>query len=340
MDRPLLKAFSDHEKIHLQFGKDWLTNLASHALDEHENAVVFVALLTPDDFVACPLKLNSRNGDAHSLGTFYTSAYSPVTSSETPEALFIALFQHLARVEKITSITLSPMDIDSHVYNLLQNSLTQAGWKGIHSFFCFGNWVHQVGGASYQSYLASRPSQLRTTIARKTRQFLEAERGELRIVRGGDALENAIEQFITVYNCSWKQREPYPDFITHLLRLSASRGWLRLGIASFDNKPVASQIWLVWEDTAYIFKLAYHEDYKQRSPGTILTAFMMEHVINIDAVSRIDYLSGDDDYKKKWMSVRKEQHGIAAYNPWTLRGRAMLIDHTLKRLVKTLIGKV
>jgi CelD/BcsL family acetyltransferase involved in cellulose biosynthesis len=61
---------------------------------------------------------------------------------------------------------------------------------------------------------------------------------------------------------------------------------------------------------------------------------MMEHVIEKDRVSRIDYLTGDDDYKKNWMSVRKERHGIAAYNPRTLSGGGMLLGHILKNLAK------
>jgi hypothetical protein len=335
----LHEAFSNYEAQDLQFGESWLSNLASYALDEHDSAVVFTAQLSSDNFVACPLKLNSRTGHAHSLSTFYTSTYSPVVCSDTPEFLFAALFQHLASVERISALTLSPMDSGSPVFSLLHSALARAGWSGIHSYFCFGNWIHELDGASYRDYLAARPARVSNTVARKTRQFLDANRGQLRIIQGGEMLENAIAQFVAVYNSSWKQVEPYPDFIPHLLRLSSSRGWLRLGIASYDDKPVASQVWLVSEGTAYIFKLAYHEDFKQLSPGTVLTAFMMEYVIDKDGVSRIDYLTGDDDYKRNWMSIRRERHGIAAYNPRTLGGGSMLLGRTLKNLAKRFLGR-
>jgi hypothetical protein len=339
LDDPLRKAFSAYEAKDLQFGEIWLRNLASHALDEQDIAVVFTARLSPNNFVACPLKLNSRTGSAHALSTFYTSTYSPVVCSNEPEKLFTALFQHLARIEKLAAIALSPMDIDSPHFGLVHTALARAGWQGIHNFFCSGNWIHDLGGASYQAYLAGRPSQVGNTVSRRTRQFLDANRGQLRIVQGGEFLEEAIAQFIAVYNSSWKREEPYPEFIPQLLRLSAKRGWLRLGIAEYDSKPVASQVWLVSEGTAYIFKLAYHEDFKQLSPGTVLTAFMMEHVIEKDRVVRIDYLSGDDDYKKNWMSVRRERHGIAAYNPRTLHGSGLLISHTLKNHYKAIFRR-
>ncbi len=334
LDGDLRKAFCEYEAKNLQFGVAWLANLASHALDEHEKAVIFTARLSASSFVACPLKLNTLTRQAHSLSSFYTSTYSPVVCSDTPEYLFVALFEHLIKVERISMLNLSPMDSDSPLFGTICIALRRAGWNGIHSYFCFGNWIHELGDASYQSYLASRPSRVTNTISRKTRQFLDANRGQLHIIEEGEQLAEGIRQFVSVYNSSWKQAEPYPDFVPKLLRLSAARGWLRLGIASYDSQPVASQIWLVSEGTAYIFKLAYHENFKQLSPGTVLTAHMMEHVIDKDRVSRIDYLTGDDDYKKNWMSVRKERHGIAAYNPRSLSGSGMLLGHILKNLAK------
>jgi hypothetical protein len=332
-------AFMDHESFNVQYGSDWLFNLASHALDEHDEAVIFVARFSPDDFIACPLKLNTKNHRAQALGTFYTSAYSPIVCSETPEVLFRALFGHLSSVEKLSTLVLSPMDASSPVFSLIQRTLPQSGWKGCHDFFCFGNWIHILQEHDYASYLSTRPSTLRNTIARKTRKFLDGDKGRLEIVRGGDSLERAISQFINIYNNSWKIPEPYPDFIPALLRLSADRGWLRLGIAHYENIPVASQIWLVCNGTANIFKLAYDEEYKRLSAGTVLTAHMMQTAIEDDCVLKIDYLSGDDAYKADWMSQRKEQYGIAAFNPSSPAGLGLLVTHILRGLVKAVLRK-
>lgn len=331
-------TFIDYESHNWQLGQAWLANLASTALDPTEKAVIYIARLSAEDFVVCPLRLNAGSGQAHALSTFYTSLFSPLASSETPEVLFTELFRYLITVEKLTAITLSPMDQQAPEFDLARRALARSGWKGLHSFFCFGNWIHRLGENTYQSYLAARPSQLRNTVARRTRKFLGPEKGQLQLIQDPDSTESAILQFVAVYNKSWKKEEPYPEFIPQLMRMAAKRGWLRLGIAHYDNKPVASQIWIVANGTAYIFKLAYDESYKRLSPGTVLTAFMMEHVIDADKVTSIDYLSGDDGYKKDWMSVRRERHGLAAYNPKTLRGSAMLIAHILKGLYRRLKG--
>jgi hypothetical protein len=334
LDEPLRQAFTRYEAKNPQYGADWLANMAAHALDSHDSAAIYIARLGPENFVACPLKIDLRDKRAYALSTFYTSAYSPLACSDTPEPLFLALFQYLAKTEKLAMLTLSPMDPDSPEFGQIQRTLGQAGWRGTHTFFCFGNWVHDVQNRSYQTYLGSRPSSLRNTIARKTRKFFDADRGQLDIVEGGDSLETAIARYVEVYNNSWKNEEPYQEFTPALLRLAARRGWLRLGIASYDNLPVASQVWLVCGGTAYIFKLAYDENYKHLSPGTVLTARMMQRAIDEDHIDRIDYLSGDDSYKADWMSKRRQQHGLAAYNPSSLRGMAMLLEYKLRNLAK------
>jgi hypothetical protein len=330
---PLLDALSECEKTHVQFGTDWLVNLASHAMSPHESAVIYVARSGTGDLLALPLKLDSRTGQAHALGSFYTSAWSPIVRSKSPERLLVALLGYLAKEEKLTGLTLSPLDSGLSMFPQLQSALSRSGWKGIHRFPCSGNWIHDLDGGSWDAYLKSRPSRLHNTITRKTRHFLEDGRGRLELVEGGESLEQSIATFVAVYNQSWKQEEPFPRFVPELLRLAARRGWLRLGIAHYDDTPVAAQVWLVWEHTAYIFKLAHGEAYKQLSPGTVLTAYMMEQVIDKDRVNRIDFLSGDDEYKRDWMSVRGERSGIAAYNPATVRGCVMLIVRGARSLL-------
>jgi hypothetical protein len=335
----IFSAFSDYEQQDLQLGLDWLSNLASTALHESETAVIFVARLAPDDFIALPLKLDSRTGHASSLSTFYSSIYAPIIHTPSPNILLHALLQHLLHHEKIPALALSPMDVDSPVFALLRDALLHSDWKGVHTFFCFGNWIHELDGANYEFYLSARSSRLRNTVARRTRHFFDNGRGELAMVTGGSALDDAISQFIAIYNRSWKRQEPYPQFIPQLLQLAARRGWLRLGFARYDGEAIASQIWFVWRGTAYIFKLAYHEAYKQLSPGTVLTAYMLEYTIDKDRINRIDYLSGDDTYKQDWMSRRRERHGIAAYNTDTLRGSGLLLGRTIKTLLKTLSSR-
>ena len=75
------------------------------------------------------------------------------------------------------------------------------------------------------------------------------------------------------------------------------------------------------DKTAAIFKLAYNKDFTRFSPGTVLTAALLEHVICRDNVNTVDFLTGNDDYKKDWMSAKQPLYGIQLCNKRTWRGK-------------------
>ena len=118
------------------------------------------------------------------------------------------------------------------------------------------------------------------------------------------------------------------------------RGWLRLGVAWLKDEPVAAQLWIVAGGKANIYKLAYHEGYKSYAPGTLLTAMLMQHVMEQDRVAEIDYLIGDDAYKKSWMNQRRERWGLIAYNPRSLAGLLGLVRELAGRTLKLVKAKV
>ena len=223
------------------------------------------------------------------------------------------------------------------LFELLTESLRNAGMI-VQTYFCFGNWYLELAGRSYSRYLESLSSVLRKNIPYNIRRF-ERSGGRVELIKGEDGLEQGLGDYDKVYQASWKIPEACPLFIQGLARLAASNGWLRLGLAYVENQPAAAQIWLVHQGVASIYKIAYDERYAKLSVGTVLTAKLIEHVIDVDKVGVVDYLSGDDDYKRNWMSHRRERWGITAFNPRSFRGMTQVVWHVGGRALKRRLAR-
>lgn len=303
-----------------------------------DDAVVDYLPVGPDDAPELA-RLPLLRAHAHAplqtaLANFYTPLFAPLNAEHLDERALTRQFRRLRQQRQTAELRLAPLDPQASFFAQARRALAAAGWI-TSDYFCFGNWRLDLDTQGFQAYWAQRPSKLRNT-ARRARQRLDADPGfRLDIITGGPALQAAVDAFVSVYRRSWKQPEAWPRFIPALCPLAAERGWLRLGVLELDGQAVASQLWLVSGGCAYIVKLAYDRAYASRTVGTVLSAHMMEHVIDHDHVSRIDYLIGDDAYKRDWLPERRERWGLVAFNPLTVRGligaARHFVGHALKQ---------
>ena len=272
------------------------------------------------------------------LSNFYSPQFEPVAhTSQIP-----ALASTFARYAVTTSpavdlVELRPLDTDSAFFAAAQAALRKAGFW-VDSFFCFGNWYLELSGQRFDDYFLERPSQLRNTW-RRNRKKLEQRGLRIDILReNSPALEAAIIDYESIYNSSWKHPEPFSEFIPGLVRMAAKQGWLRMGVLQLEGKAVAAQIWFVKDGVASIYKLAYIEEFAKQSVGTVLTHELMRSAIDEDRVHVVDYLSGDDAYKRDWMTHRRERRGIIAFNQRRPRAILAAARHFGGRWLKTVRG--
>jgi len=81
---------------------------------------------------------------------------------------------------------------------------------------------------------------------------------------------------------------------------------------------IAAQIWAVCHGVASNYKLAYDAAYGELSAGSLLSAMLLRQVLD-EGVREVDYLTGDDHYKRDWMSHRRGRWGLVAFDPGTVR---------------------
>lgn len=323
----------------------WFNNFQRCILSDHEEVLVLgvedAQASTPLGALvlrrACRRDPIWRPTVLQGLTNFYSCNYGLLLSPEVPSLDDVAS----ALAAELTSgrhrwdvLNLSPLDPELPAFHAMIRSLRETG-MAVQPYFCFGNWYLKSEGRSYAEYANSLPTVLKETIRRKGKRFSQSG-GRIDVVGGGSALDAAIGAYLDVYSSSWKIPEPFPRFIPGLIRTCSEQGWLRLGVAYVGKKPVAAQLWIVSGGSAAIFKLAYDEEFAKLSAGTLLTSALMQQVLDVDKVTEVDYLSGDDEYKKSWMSHRRERWGIMAFNLRSGTGMLLASRHLGGRRLKDL----
>jgi hypothetical protein len=280
----------------------WYRLLAEHCPPVGKRVVVRARNMGRDAW----LFLDTDGHRAQCWANWYSLRFGPIGAPE--------LFPHLLaplRDGLVARLDLAPLEET----DALAEACRAAGWIPFVRADK-ANWRASTDGMDFEAYWAKRPAKLRNTAARKTK----AAGLEIAIHERFDAA--AWADYEAVYQASWKPEEGSPDFLRSLAEQEGAAGTLRLGIARKDGMAVAAQLWLVENGAATIHKLAYREEAKALSPGTVLSMAMFRHVLDRDRVRSIDYGTGDEAYKADWMDERRTLWRLTAYNRRTLRGLA------------------
>jgi hypothetical protein len=327
------------------FSLPWFLNFAKTALDGGDKLRIYgVESDTGSDTPLAALATRYKERSSgffspavlSSLSNFYTITFSPVgeaSGNRSKEALDMLAKAIALDSNRWDLIDLRPLDPDSPGYSNLVSSF-KAARMVVQKYFCFGNWYMATSGLSYEQYFKTLPSAMQNTIKRKTKKLEKTGRSRIVIVTGTDNLEPIIQAYEQIYLSSWKRPEPYPLFVAGLIRACAERNWLRMGVIYMDDQPIASQVWIVNSGKASIYKLGQDQRYDEFSSGSILTAKLMEHVLEVDKVQEVDFGSGDDPYKKNWLPQRRERWGILAMNPRSVAGCVGIIRNIAGRAAK------
>jgi len=313
---------------------EWLQCFERHLVRPHERIFYLVAASEDETRCVLPLILERLRWPGatklRSLSNFYTGIFEVsgservLTDSEVLRSFASAFAEYLS-VEffQCPLIECSPV---RDRYGLLGQVFEALGSQGYatRSFFAHGNWYEDTRGLDYPSYLAARPGRVRSTLARQHRKLLRDRGYSVDIGDTAEALGNLFPAYEMIYRASWKTAERSPLFIREVMMALAARGLVRLGVLTVSGVPAAAQLWIKAAKVWCVFKLAYDPEFVRYSVGSLLTARMVEHFFAEDEFDGIDFLSGDDPYKKEWVYQRREHLGLEAINRKSLLGLLLL----------------
>jgi hypothetical protein len=249
--------------------------------------------------------IEAGSGRVDSLANWYNFTWRPVFGGAYDETEKLALLRQAAikAREHARRLVFSPLPDEDNSATLLATAFEQAGWH-VRMEACDENHYLPVKGRSFDQYWDTRPGQLRNTVKRKSKKGVVA----LRVER--EYSDASWSDYERIYARSWKPGEGSPEFLRQLAKQEGEAGCLRLGLAYIDGKPVAAQFWTVENGVALIHKLAHDERYLTHSPGTLLSAALFQHVIDVDRVNEVDFGTGSDPYKRDWMEEMRPRYTL------------------------------
>lgn len=321
---------------------EWFVLWVNHFVIENQLRVIFVAdkerCLTIAPFIKKNKKHRGINTKKYELmGNAYspirTLIFDPTMTEQTVEAFFSNFAAQRNLCWDILDLSSLPEESDFFVTTIqyLQKNNVQ-----FTEYSCFGDWYQDGIACSGADYLAGLPEKIRKDFQYCKRRLEREGRLEFRVISSDEHLESYLDSYYEVYGRSWQKQERLgPTFHRDLARMAVRNGWLRLAFLFLNDIPLAAQFWIVASGTAYILKTVYVQEYKKYSPGKILTSEMFRYVIDVDEVTTIDYVQGDEDYKKYWTPKRRERRSIVIYNN-TLRGRyCSIVDRKIVPLMNS-----
>ncbi len=302
--------FEGAAKQSLFFTREWFETLSATMVEDGQSLLLFGVI--DDGRLLALLPLIGSGDRWQSYSHRYSSLFSLLMVEGIPTEALVCLAEGLSQFAS-HSLQLSPVAEDDSNLLMLGQVLESLGYE-CHQHFLFYNWIHRTGHQSFDEYMAARPAQLRNTITRKQRKLEREHKFKLQLFKG-DEVQQGLKDYYAAYSASWKANEQYVDLLDALAINLAVPGWTRLAILTIEGKAAAAQLWFVVQGKASIFRLAYDEQWKHYSPGSILTAYLMRYVIDEDKVEEIDFLTGNEAYKQDWMSGRRQRLKLLFVKP-------------------------
>jgi hypothetical protein len=314
------------ERGDFQLGAAWFGTVAAHALPAGTASRWLLHREAGRAAVLLPLA-RAPDGRLAGLAAPYTCIFRPLAADDTgPAALVRAGRAFGIACRGAGPLRLDALDPDWPGLAPLLAGFRRAGLLPLR-FAHFGNWHADVAGLDWAGYLAGRPGELRQTIRRRLARALRDPAIGFEIITTAAGLDAGLAAYDAVYAGSWKPAEPYPRFGPAIMRAAAAAGVLRLGVLWQAGRPVAAQYWTLGGGTARVEKLAHDETAKQLSPGTVLTALMVRHLLHADGVGALDFGRGDDPYKAGWTGRRRQRIGVLLCPPWHPAGLRAIARH-------------
>lgn len=339
--------------------KLWFENLVANGLEE--NAVPYI-IASEEPTTRLPKSAlvmripAGQNGSIFStwklgmrtlagLTSFQSNFYAPLLSPTVSERTnpYQCLANALSgRSAKWHLIDFNLLDPTNSSFAALASAFEKSGYR-VGKYLYKGNRFEDIMTCSFKEYCKDRPKSSRRAIQnyqRKLRRLQTTKCVQIKVHSGDQYLDQVISSYEKIYTSSWKTPERFGQFSAGLIQSCAAEGSLRMVIVTLDDVPVAAEFAIVVERKATMMKTAYDPQFSKESIGAIAVMKAIEHLIDVDNVSSIDFGLDDDPYKSIWVRDRRERWGLVLFNRYTALGWFYWLRFSALQTIQTIQDKI
>jgi CelD/BcsL family acetyltransferase involved in cellulose biosynthesis len=167
-----------------------------------------------------------------------------------------------------------------------------------------GSPVLDIGGASFDEWLASRSRNFRDQVRRRERRLLREHTLEYHLCDSAETLEEDLETLFDLHTARWgSEGEAFlphtRPFHRDFAALALERGWLQLWVMKLDGRPVAAWQGFRYGDADWYYQAGRDPAYESSAVGFVLLAHSIREAMAA-GVREYRLGRGDEEYKRRF----------------------------------------
>jgi CelD/BcsL family acetyltransferase involved in cellulose biosynthesis len=161
----------------------------------------------------------------------------------------------------------------------------------------------------WDTYLGELSGSFRSTVRRKLRKYDKSNELTFKAVTSWEEFEPLFPEMIRIHNMRWEDNFiPKKSKREQELWKNAIKGIFQSGKAVFyliqsGEELVAYRLGFYHNKTYFDWHLSHNPKYNQISPGIVIVALVIKHLME-KGYSRFDFMAGGYDWKKSWCPGR------------------------------------
>ena len=291
----------------------WWANLGGNA------RLQTIAVWSDNELIAIAPLMSTRSpgwftrleflGSGHAGSDYLDLIVRRGRESEALDSLadFIASKRQTLRLEHVPETSLA-----AHVARRLQD----CGWTTsiVANGICP---VIDLGGHTWESYLAARGRAHRANVRRRLRALGDTS---LERVTTDAQRDEALSALFAFHEWRFSAQGGSTAFLTPALRAfhqdatrqALERGWLRMYVLRLNGVPAAVMYGFAYNGQFYFYQHGFDERYRNQSIGLVLMALTIRAAFD-EGLHTFDMLWGAEPYKWLWATGERKLNQIRAF---------------------------